>query len=167
MGFLKKLKPSRDFQSEQINDKFRLDQISEEDELGSMEEFFEEDPTIFEDIQEDEVFDRQMALREVTKDFEKSDEYFKRISMHSIAASKSRSATRSSLNGEKVSLPSVLDGSMKSEQSRNKSLINNVLADIVKTRRADEKKRRNTTQRMSVASQSRLSNAVLPPPEMR
>ena len=57
------------------------------------------------------------------------------------------------------------------------------LADIVKTRRADEKKRRNTTQRMSVASQSRfemflkrvrktilffrLSNAVLPPPEMR
>jgi len=45
-----------------------------------MEEFFEEDPTIFEDIQEDEVFDRQMALREVTKDFEKSDEYFKRIS---------------------------------------------------------------------------------------
>jgi len=46
-----------------------------------MGEFFEEeDPTIFEDVQEDEVFDRQMALREVAKDFEKSDEYFKRIS---------------------------------------------------------------------------------------
>ena len=54
--------------------------LAEEDEEVCMEEFFEEDPTIFEDVQEEEVFDRQMAIREVTKDFEKSDEYFKRVS---------------------------------------------------------------------------------------
>ena len=74
-----------------------------------------------------------------------------------VHSMQSRSATtRSSLSGEKVSLPSIMDGSVHSGRSRNKSLINNVLADIVKTRRADEKKRRSTIKRMSVMSQSRF-----------
>ena len=78
--------------------------------------------------------------------------------VHSIAASKSRSATtKSSSSGQRISLSSVVDFSSNSKSSRQKSLmINDMLADIVMTRRADEEKRKSTTQRMSVASQSRF-----------
>ncbi|CAG5112482.1 Oidioi.mRNA.OKI2018_I69.chr2.g6694.t1.cds [Oikopleura dioica] len=113
--------------------------------------FFDEEDTIQEDIMEDSAFERQMALREFSKEIEKTDEFLKRSSVHTIISSTSRSI-KSSPNGSlfELSRPSHCN-------SRKSMLINDVLADIVKTRRNDENKRRKTTKRMSVMSQSRLS----------
>ena len=42
--------------------------------------FFDEEDTIQEDIMEDSAFERQMALREFSKEIEKTDEFLKRSS---------------------------------------------------------------------------------------
>ena len=70
--------------SEEINDKFRIeDQLEQktlEEDLGMQGFFFDEEDMIQEDIMEDSVFERQMALREFSKEIEKTDEFLKRSS---------------------------------------------------------------------------------------